>query len=162
MMWKTGHSLIKQKMREEGVPFAGEMSGHIFFGDDYLGYDDALYVALRLAQMVARSSLSLSDKMALLPHYFSTPEMRLECRDDAAKFAITEKATEYFKNHFDCLTVDGVRIRFGDGWGLVRSSNTQPVIVTRFEAKSAERLREIRNLVLNTLKSFGEINIATE
>ncbi len=162
MMWKTGHSLIKQKMREEGVPFAGEMSGHIFFGDDYFGYDDALYVALRLAQMVARSSLSLSEKMALLPHYFSTPEMRLECRDDAAKFAITEKATEYFKNHFDCLTVDGVRIRFGDGWGLVRSSNTQPVIVTRFEAKSAERLREIRNLVLNTLKSFGEINIPTE
>ncbi len=162
LIWKTGHSLIKQKMKEEHLPFAGEMSGHIFFGDDYFGYDDALYVALRLAQLVARNSEPLSAVMAKLPHYYSTPEMRLDCPDDATKFKITAQATAYFKAHYDCLTVDGVRIRFGDGWGLVRSSNTQPVIVTRFEAKSPERLQQIRDLVLNTLRQFGEIHIPDE
>jgi phosphomannomutase/phosphoglucomutase len=160
IMWKTGHSLIKQKMKEEGVPFAGEMSGHIFIGDDYFGYDDAMYVGARLAQMVSRSTTSLAARMAQLPHYFSTPEMRLDCEDDAAKFAISRQANEYFKAHYECLDVDGVRIKFGDGWGLVRSSNTQPVIVTRFEARSAERLNEIKNLVLTKLQEFGKIKVS--
>jgi len=158
MMWKTGHSLIKQKMREVGVPFAGEMSGHIFFGDDYYGYDDAMYVAARFAQMISRYTEPLSAKMERLPHYFSTPEMRLNCADDPTKFAMAEKAAEYFKAHYDCIDVDGVRIKFGDGWGLVRSSNTQPVIVTRFEAKTEKRLQEIKNLVLNKLKEFGDFS----
>jgi phosphomannomutase/phosphoglucomutase len=159
LMWKTGHSLIKQKMKELGVPFAGEMSGHIFFGDDYFGYDDAIYVAARFAQMVSRQKRKLSEIRQDLPKYFATPEMRLECKDDRSKFEIAEKAVEYFKAHYDCIDVDGVRIKFGDGWGLVRSSNTQPVIVTRFEAKSPERLAEIQDLVIGKLKEFGEFNI---
>jgi phosphomannomutase/phosphoglucomutase len=159
LMWKTGHSLIKQKMKEEKAPFAGEMSGHLFFGDDYFGYDDAIYVAARFAQMISRGIKPLSKKINRLPRYYSTPEMRLECENDAEKFAITKKAVEYFKNHYDCINVDGVRIKFGDGWGLVRASNTQPVIVTRFEAKTEERLDEIKKLVLGKLKEFGKISI---
>ncbi len=160
LMWKTGHSLIKQKMKEEKLPFAGEMSGHIFFGDDYFGYDDAIYVAARFAQMISRSKETLSEKMATLPKYFSTPEMRLECENDAVKFEIAKKATDFFKSNYECIDVDGVRIKFGDGWGLVRSSNTQPVIVTRFEAKSEERLREMKELVLSKLQEFGKIKLS--
>jgi len=159
LIWKTGHSLIKQKMKEEHVPFAGEMSGHIFFGDEYFGYDDAIYVAARFARLISRSSEKVSEKTARLPHYFSTPEMRLETKDDPTKFKIASQAEAYFKAHYECLDVDGVRIKFGDGWGLVRSSNTQPVIVTRFEARTAERLTEIRDLVLNKLREFGEFKI---
>ncbi len=97
--------------------------------------------------------------MAELPKYYSTPEMRLDCPNDKIKFEIAEKSTKYFKENYDCITVDGVRIKFGDGWGLVRASNTQPVIVTRFEAKTPERLEEIKNLVLNKLKEFGDISL---
>ncbi|MCF7885449.1 MAG: phosphomannomutase/phosphoglucomutase [Candidatus Marinimicrobia bacterium] len=159
LMWKTGHSLIKEKMREEGVKFAGEMSGHICFADDYYGYDDAIYAALRFAQMVSRQSEKLSTIIEKLPNYYSTPEMRLDCPDDKTKFEIAEKSAKYFKENYDCIDVDGVRIKFGDGWGLVRASNTQPVIVTRFEAKTEARLAEIKNLVLSKLEDFGEIEI---
>ena len=158
-MYKTGHSLIKKKMQELDLPFAGEMSGHICFADDYYGYDDAIYDALRLIQMLSGKSESLSSIMDSLPKYHSTPEMRLMCPNDKIKFNIARKSTKYFKKNFDCIDVDGVRIKFGDGWGLVRASNTQPVIVTRFEAKSPERLEEIKSLVLNKLKEFGEISI---
>ena len=159
LMWKTGHSLIKQKMKEMKVPFAGEMSGHIFFADDYFGYDDAIYVSARVAQMVSRSEQKLSEKIETLPQYYSTPEMRLNCVDDPAKFEIAEKASVFFKENYDCIDVDGVRIKFGDGWGLVRASNTQPVIVTRFEAKTEERLEIIKNTVLNKLSEFGELSL---
>ena len=159
IMWKTGHSLIKQKMKDENAPFAGEMSGHLFIGDEYFGYDDAVYVAARLARLIARDNEKISAKIARLPRYFSTPEIRLECKDDPTKFKIAEQAAAYFKSHYDCIDVDGVRIKFGDGWGLVRASNTQPVIVTRFEAKTAERLDEIRDLVLNKLREFGEFRL---
>ena len=158
-VWKTGHSLIKEKMRQNNVKFAGEMSGHIFFADDYFGFDDAIYVGLRAAQTLSRSNKKLSELTAEIPKYFSTPEMRMECPTDEEKFEITEKAVKYFTENFDCETIDGVRIRFEDGWGLVRSSNTQPVIVTRFEAKSEERLNEIKSLVLNKLSEFGDIKI---
>ncbi len=159
IMWKTGHSLIKEKMRELEAPFAGEMSGHICFADDYYGFDDAIYAAARFAQMVSRQTESVAKLMQHLPHYFSTPEMRLECADDKTKFEIAEKSAQYFKVHHDCIDVDGVRIKFGDGWGLVRASNTQPVIVTRFEAKTKARLNEIKDYVLNKLRSFGDISI---
>ncbi|MBO8130914.1 MAG: phosphomannomutase/phosphoglucomutase [Candidatus Marinimicrobia bacterium] len=159
-MWKTGHSLIKEKMRELRVPFAGEMSGHIFFADDYFGYDDAIYVSARFAQKVSRLDKKLSEKLKEYPHYYSTPEMRLECPDDKTKFEIAKKAHDYFMKNYDCIDVDGVRIKFKDGWGLVRASNTQPVIVTRFEAISEGRLNEIKELVLNKLKEFGEIKIS--
>ena len=160
LMWKTGHSLIKQKMKEEGLPFSGEMSGHIFIKDDYFGFDDAIYVGARFAQMVSRSAESLSGQMAKLPKYYSTPEMRLNCEDDEVKFEISEKASAFFKANYDCIDVDGVRIKFGDGWGLVRKSNTQPVIVTRFEAKTEARLNEIKDLVLSKLQEFGKLEIS--
>ncbi len=157
VMWKTGHSLIKDKMKELNVSFAGEMSGHIFFADDFFGFDDAIYVSLRLAQLLSRTKQTLSELTAEIPVYYSTPEMRLECSDDEEKFKISRKADEYFTDNYDCSTVDGVRIKFDDGWGLVRASNTQPVIVCRFEAKTMERMKEIQNKILDKLSEFGEI-----
>ena len=157
VMWKTGHSLIKQKMLELNCKFGGEMSGHIFFADDYYGYDDAIYVAARLLQTLSRSSKTLSQLREELPQYHSTPEMRLEAKSDEEKFQISRKAVEYFTEHYDCSTVDGVRINFDDGWGLVRASNTQPVIVCRFEASTIERMNEIKNLVISKLKEIGEL-----
>ncbi len=155
-IWKTGHSLIKEKMRENKVNFAGEMSGHIFFADDYYGFDDALYVGLRAAQTLSRTNKKLSELTKEIPKYYSTPEMRIECLDDEAKFKITEKAISFFTKNYDCETIDGVRIRFENGWGLVRASNTQPVIVTRFEAKTETELIEIKKLVLNKISEFGD------
>ena len=160
VMWKTGHSLIKEKMRELKVRFAGEMSGHMFFGDEYFGYDDAIYASLRLARLVSRREESLSALTAKIPQYVSTPEMRLDCPTDEEKFKIAAAAESYFKEHYDCIDIDGVRIKFGDGWGLVRASNTQPVIVCRFEARTHERLEEIKSLVLTKLEDFGEIRLA--
>jgi phosphomannomutase/phosphoglucomutase len=159
VMWKTGHSLIKDKMRELNVNFAGEMSGHIFFADDFYGFDDAVYVALRLAQLISRGDKKLSEYTAEIPVYYSTPELRMECKDDIEKFEIAEKATAYFTQKYDCITVDGVRIQFGDGWGLVRASNTQPVLVCRFEAQSQARMEEIQDLVLGKLAEFGDVAI---
>ena len=159
VMWKTGHSLIKDKMRELNVNFAGEMSGHIFFADDFYGFDDAVYVALRLAQLISRGDKKLSEYTAEIPVYYSTPELRMECKDDIEKFEIAEKATAYFTQKYDCITVDGVRIQFGDGWGLVRASNTQPVLVCRFEAQTQARMEEIQDLILGKLAEFGEVGI---
>ena len=159
IMWKTGHSLIKQKMTELGCKFGGEMSGHIFFADDYYGYDDAIYVAARLLELLSKTNKSLSELRSIIPVYHSTPEMRMEAKNDEEKFKITKKAIEYFTKNYDCITVDGVRIKFGDGWGLVRSSNTQPVIVCRFEANSIDRRDEIMNLVLDKLKEFGNLKL---
>lgn len=159
IMWKTGHSLIKQRMHELGCRFGGEMSGHIFFADDYFGYDDAIYVAARAVQMLSRSKQTLSEMVESLPKYYSTPEMRMAAENDEEKFRIAEEAVAYFTANYDCNTVDGVRIRFGDGWGLVRSSNTQPVIVCRFEADSHERMEEIKNLVLGKLSEFGTLQL---
>ena len=158
-MWKTGHSLIKQKMVELDCKFGGEMSGHIFFADDYYGYDDALYVAARLVQLLSRTERTLSELKAEIPVYYSTPEMRMEAENDQMKFMISNKAVEYFSKNYDCITVDGVRIKFGDGWGLVRASNTQPVIVCRFEANTPERRDEIMNIVLKKLSEFGELRL---
>ena len=158
LMWNTGHSLIKDKMKTEKVTFAGEMSGHIFFADDYYGYDDALYVGLRLLQILSKTDKKLSELTKNIPDYFSTPEMRIDCDNDEEKFKITTKAVEFFKSNYECITIDGVRIKFKDGWGLVRSSNTQPVIVCRFEAKTKEKLQEYKQLVLEQLSKFGNIN----
>ena len=157
IMWKTGHSLIKQKMTELNCKLGGEMSGHIFFADDYFGYDDALYVAARLVQLLSRTNKKLSELKSKIPVYYSTPEMRLEAESDEEKFKISEKAINFFTKNYDCITVDGVRIKFGDGWGLVRSSNTQPVIVCRFEADSPERRDQIKDIVLNKLFEFGKL-----
>ncbi len=155
-MWKTGHSLLKSKMKELNSPFAGEMSGHMFFADDYFGYDDAIYAACRLCQIVSETDLKFSDIIDTLPHYFSTPEMRVKAKEEE-KFQIVAKLKDYFKKENKTIDIDGVRVVFPDGWGLVRASNTQPALIIRAEAKSPERLEEIRNLILEKVKEFGDI-----
>ena len=157
IMYKTGHSLIKNKMKELGCVFGGEMSGHIFFADDYYGFDDAIYVAARLVQLLSKTDKTLSQLKSIIPTYYSTPELRMEAENDQKKFEITENAISYFKKNYDCNTIDGVRINFEDGWGLVRSSNTQPVIVCRFEAKTPERRDEIKKIIIGKLNEFGEL-----
>ena len=159
LMWKTGHSLIKDKMKKEKVNFAGEMSGHIFFADDFYGFDDALYVALRLLKILDNTDKTLSNLTSEIPKYYSTPEMRIECKDDNEKLNITQQAIEYFSKNYDCINIDGVRIKFKSGWGLVRNSNTQPVIVCRFEATNYDDLLLIKNTVLSKLKEFGQIKL---
>jgi len=161
VMWKTGHSLVKQKMADLKCKLGGEMSGHIFFADDFFGFDDAIYVAARLIQLVSRSDLKLSEIASEIPKYYSTPEMRLACDSDVEKFRIAEEAAKYFSENYKCSTIDGVRIKFGDGWGLVRASNTQPVIVCRFEANTTERMEEIKDLVLTKLQTIGHIELET-
>jgi phosphomannomutase/phosphoglucomutase len=146
-------------MREVQSPFGGEMSGHLFFADRYFGFDDAIYNGARMLELLSKTDRTLSAMIDELPKYHSTPEMRLSCPSDAEKFKIAAAAAEYFKANYDCLDVDGVRIRFGDGWGLVRASNTQPVIVCRFEAKTPERMAEIRDLVIEKIQSFGEVSL---
>jgi phosphomannomutase/phosphoglucomutase len=157
VMWKTGHSLLKKKIIESGAPIGGEMSGHMVLADDYYPFDDAIYASCRILQMLSRSDRPLSETVATIPRYHSTPEIRGETRDDATKFEIVRKAIEFFRSNYDVIEVDGVRILFGDGWGLVRASNTQPVIVMRFEARTPERLVEIQEIVTGKLREFGEI-----
>ena len=144
VLWKTGHSLIKKKMKEENALLAGEMSGHVFFADRYFGFDDAIYAALRLLEIVARESRPIHELLAGVPKTYATPELRVECPDDR-KFAIVEQVRDHYRETHDVIDVDGARILFGDGaWGLVRASNTQPVLVLRFEAGTPERLEAIR------------------
>jgi phosphomannomutase/phosphoglucomutase len=150
-MWKTGHSMIKQKMKEEKAELAGEMSGHIFFQDRYMGFDDAVYATCRLLEIVADTGKSVGQLLADVPQTFNTPEIRMECPDNI-KFDVVEKVTEYFRQREDVIDIDGVRVLFGDGWGLVRASNTQPALVLRFEAMTQERLEEIKGTVESALE----------
>ncbi len=155
IMWKTGHSLIKNKMINSKSKIGGEMSGHIFFSDKYFGFDDGIYVGLRLLEILSRSKLSLSDMIALIPEYFSTPEIRIDCKDDNEKIKVSSKLIDYFNNKYDCCKIDGVRISYPYGWALIRSSNTQPVIVFRFEADSQNNLEKIKNEILYKAKEFN-------
>ncbi len=160
-MWKAGHSLIKAKMRELNAPLGGEMSGHMFFADEFYGYDDALYAAGRLLRILAASRRTpLSAMVDALPQsrYVATPEIRLDCAD-AAKFGIVDKVRDYYRARHEVLDVDGVRVQFGDGWGLIRASNTQPVLVVRFEARSPERLQAISRDVYEVLARYPEVTI---
>ncbi len=159
VMWKTGHSLLKKKMKETGAPLAGEMSGHLFFADRYYGYDDAIYASARLVELLSNTNKKISDLLADIPKYFTTPEIRVETKTDDEKFEIAKKAKEYFSKEYEVIDVDGVRILFGDGWGLVRASNTQPVLVLRFEANTEKRLEELKDIVVKKLMEFGDINI---
>jgi len=159
VMWRTGHSHLKKKMSDSGAPLGGEMSGHMVLAAGYYNIDDAVYASCRILQMLSRSTESLSEMVATLPSYYSTPEIRGEISDDATKFRMVEQAVEYFTANYDVIDVDGVRILFGDGWGLVRASNTQPVIVMRFEARTEERLAEIQETVTSKLREFGDIRI---
>jgi phosphomannomutase / phosphoglucomutase len=154
IMWKTGHSLIKSKLKEEHAALAGEMSGHMFFNDRYYGFDDAIYASFRLLEIVGQSGGSLAQILDDLPQSFFTPELRIDCPDDR-KFEVVRKAAEYFRAHYDTIAIDGARVNFPGGWGLVRASNTQPALVTRFEAESEERLGEIRSMFEGKLREFG-------
>ena len=160
VMWKTGHSLIKNKMSESNCKLGGEMSGHIFFADDYYGYDDAIYVAARLIQLLSKTDKTLSELKSVIPVYHSTPEIRLEADSDEEKFKIAKLAVEYFTKHNNCITVDGVRIIYDNGWGLVRASNTQPVIVCRFEGNTLDNMKDIKKIVLDKLQEFGTLQIS--
>jgi len=146
IVWKTGHSLIKRKMKEESALLAGEMSGHLFFADRYYGYDDAIYASLRMLEIVAAEGKPLSALLADVTKTFSTPEIRVDCPDEI-KFDVVAAVLARFRADHDVLDIDGARIRFDDGWGLVRASNTQPALVLRFEASSPERLDAIRGEV---------------
>ena len=162
-MWKAGHSLIKAKMKETGAVFGGEMSGHLFFADRYFGYDDAIYAACRLVEILKKlkshdSKKKLSSLLADLPKTANTPEIRIDCPDNI-KFAVVDRITEVFMGKTgvplqpkEVITVDGVRAIFDNGWGLIRASNTQPVLVMRFEAKDSYTLETIKTIMEKKVK----------
>jgi phosphomannomutase/phosphoglucomutase len=154
VMWKTGHSLIKDKMKELRAPLAGEMSGHMFFREGFHGHDDALYGAARLRRNVADSGRTVRELLADVLEFVSTPEIRVDCADDL-KFDIVARAVDHFRRLHDVSDVDGVRVLFGDGWGLIRASNTQPILVLRFEARTPERLDAIRAELEGWLRGQG-------
>jgi len=147
IMYKTGHANIKMRMKEIGVDFAGEMSGHGFLGDRYLGFDDAIYVSCRFVEIVAKTAMPVSQYLADQPRMYNTPELHTKC-DDTRKFDVVEKVCNEFKAEgYDVNDIDGARITFPDGWGLIRASNTTPVLVTRYEATTEARMNEIRALI---------------
>jgi phosphomannomutase/phosphoglucomutase len=150
VLWKTGHSLIKTKMKEENALLAGEMSGHIFFADRYYGFDDAIYATLRILEIVSKIETPLHEMLNDVPETFATPEIRVEC-DDRDKFRVVDKVVEHYRPTHELVDIDGARIQFPGGWALVRASNTQPVLVLRFEADSESRLKAIREEVESVL-----------
>lgn len=158
IMWKAGHSLIKQKMKEVNAVLGGEMSGHMFFADRFFGYDDAIYASLRFLEIMEKDGRPVSEFLKDLPKLYSTPEIRVAC-PDAVKFDVVKELTEYYRNKFKIIDIDGVRLVLDDGWGLVRASNTQPVLVLRFEAETEEALERIQSMVNEdldrTMKEHG-------
>ncbi len=150
-MWKTGHSLIKARMKEKNSPLAGEMSGHMFFGGDWFGFDDALFGAARLLEIVSAQPGGLSRTLADLPKTFATPELRFDCPEEK-KFALVDRAVKYFSSRYPVNNIDGVRMTFANGWGLVRASNTQPILVLRFEATDKASLDTYQAEVMDWLK----------
>ena len=159
LMWKTGHSLLKAKMKEIGSPLAGEMSGHIFYADDYFGFDDAIYVSGRLLQILSNTDQKLSAIVDEIPHFESTPEIRIDATDED-KFNVVADIANYFKKNYDTIDIDGARVLFGDGWGLVRASNTQPVLVLRFEAKTKDQLQEIIEIFKAKLREYSSVKFS--
>jgi len=154
VMWKTGHSLIKDKMKETHAPIAGEMSGHMFFSEGFYGHDDALYGAARLLRILADSGKTVRQLLSDVPAFVSTPEIRVDVPEEQ-KFGLVDRAVKHFRSQHDVIDVDGVRVLFGDGWGLIRASNTQPVLVARYEASSRERLNAIQGEMEGWLRSQG-------
>jgi phosphomannomutase/phosphoglucomutase len=153
VLWKTGHSLIKTKMKEEDALLAGEMSGHIFFADRYYGFDDAIYATLRILEILSHSDIPLHEMLSNVPQTFATPEIRVDC-DDARKFDLVQQMVDFYRPTHDLIDIDGARIQFDGGWALVRASNTQPVLVLRFEADSEKQLATIRGEVESVLERF--------
>ncbi len=161
IMWKVGHSLLKKKMLEENAPLAGEVSGHIFFGDKYFGYDDAIYAGCRFLEILDKTGLTPSQLLDGIPKYFNTPEIRCECENDEEKFKIAQMAIDYYSKTAKVIAIDGVRILFPNGWGLVRASNTQPSLVTRFEGATQADCDSIKEEVLSKLMTFGKLKIGS-
>jgi phosphomannomutase/phosphoglucomutase len=158
LFYKTGHSLIKAKMRETGAVFTGEMSGHMFFADEYYGYDDAFYAAGRLLRILSNTPQTLSESLAQIPVYYATAETRIPCPDQV-KFDIVGKLVEHFRRSFQVVDIDGARVLFSDGWGLVRASNTQPVLVARCEAKTPEGLEQICSAMKQAMLQYPELGV---
>ena len=158
VIWKTGHSLVKEKLKTEHAALAGEMSGHIFFADGYFGFDDAIYAALRLLRILAAAGRPLSTLLADVPRTWATPEIRVDCPDER-KFEVVSALTAAFKARREVLDIDGMRVRYPDGWGLLRASNTQPVLVLRFESTSPEGLARIRAEILGELARYPFVRI---
>ena len=156
LFYKTGHSLIKAKMRETGAVFTGEMSGHMFFADEYYGYDDAFYAAGRLLRILSHTPQTLSEFLAHIPKYYATAETRVPCADQF-KFDIVAKLVDHFRRSFQVVDVDGARVLFPDGWGLVRASNTQPVLVARCEAKTPAGLEQICGIMKQAILQYPEV-----
>lgn len=151
IMWRTGHSVIKDKMKKEGAELGGEMSGHIFFKNRFFGYDDALYAGLRFLEILSKTGKKASELLSGLPKTFATPEIRVDCPDEI-KFQVTEAVKKKLGEQNEVIDIDGVRVEYPDGWGLLRASNTQPALVLRFEAQTESRLLEIRETVEKTLR----------
>jgi phosphomannomutase/phosphoglucomutase len=157
IMYRTGHSFIKKKIKEEHALLAGEMSGHFFFADDYPGFDDGIYASARMAQIVSRTGEKLSKTVDTLPKYHSTPEIRLDVLDDI-KFKLVESVKEFFEKTHDVITVDGVRVQTPHGWGLMRASNTQPAVILRFEGKTKVQLQKMKDMFRKALKMQPQID----
>jgi phosphomannomutase/phosphoglucomutase len=158
VMWKTGYPNIQAKMIEVQAPVGGEMSGHFYFMDDYFGFDDGIFTSCRLLQLISNTDQSLSELLRALPHYQSTPEIRAEC-SEKEKFTIVQELKAYFEERYETINVDGIRILFEDGWALIRASNTQPILVLRFEAKTQERMKEIQKIVRERLRAYPSVTI---
>ncbi|MBI4745131.1 MAG: phosphomannomutase/phosphoglucomutase [Deltaproteobacteria bacterium] len=158
IMWKAGHSLIKDKMKKEKAVLAGEMSGHIFFADRYFGFDDAIYATCRVIEILLKEGKPLSTLLSDLPKTFNTPEIRVDCPDEK-KFETVEKVKEILSKDYPIIDIDGVRVKFAEGWGLLRASNTGPILVMRFEASSEERLSEYRRIVEDILREVVETGL---
>jgi len=157
IMWKAGHSLIKQKMKETGALLGGEMSGHVFFADKFFGYDDAVYASLRLLEIMCRDERPVSEFLKDIPKMYSTPEIRMDC-PDAVKFDVVKRLTEYYRERYQVIDIDGVRVVMNDGWGLVRPSNTGPILVLRFEAETPEAMKRIQDMVMKDLDKMMKGN----
>ena len=159
ILWRTGHSFIKAKMHEEGALLAGEMSGHLFFADEYFGYDDALYAACRLLRILSHTDKPLSALLSDVPHYFATPEVRVHC-DDTVKFDVVAQVVEHFKRSgYQVIDVDGARVVTDDGWALVRASNTEPALILRAEGKTPEGLKRLHQLITDALKPYPQVQL---
>jgi phosphomannomutase len=158
IMWKTGYPNISDKRKQEHAPLAGEFSGHVFFNDPRLDFDDGTFTACHILEFLSNEEGSLSEVMASAPRYFATPEQRLKC-PDTKKFKIIDSVREHFGRDHKVITLDGARITFDDGWGLVRASNTEPNLTMRFEAKTEERMEAIRSEILDHLRTYPELNV---
>jgi len=152
MMWKTGHSLIKARMKEVDAVLAGEMSGHVFFKDRFFGFDDGIYSSCRLLEILSATEKKIPELLEGIPLTLTTPEIRVDCPDEIKFDVVNEAKREFEAQNLEIIEVDGVRIIFPDGWGLVRASNTQPILVLRYEAETTERLEQIRHLIESTVE----------